>query len=187
MSYRWDDADLIPTNVDVPIQRVKLDELVRLALLMGFSSVKINIPDRDFQAVGPFATILTEKVDILGKMLRFDGDSLRIQEACCLGSHVALFNSVLFMIGKLSLRMFKLNGIYCPLHLLPKAMREGWTEERFDAELAQCLGPVSHDDNMFLNGPIAREASLFEKIWQRHRRDYGDPTRQEVYTSRLDV
>lgn len=68
------DADTIPSGIDVPIQRLRLFDLGRLALIMGCTTVEIDVMNRFFRAVGPFCTLSTDDIPTFGKAIRFEGD-----------------------------------------------------------------------------------------------------------------
>lgn len=71
MDNTYVDVDSIPGSLDVPPQMVNVDDLGKLAILMGFDSIKMNAQERDFQAVGKAGSITTEDLTGFGKVLRF--------------------------------------------------------------------------------------------------------------------
>lgn len=140
ITYRHADADLIPSTFDVPVQRVKLFDLGILSLLLGFKSVRINVRESTFEAVGQFGTITTILSPNVGKFLRFEGDIFAISAQISKGHPTVLLNYASVANGKLALGPdYVMNGYFFPLQLLPIAVTENWDEDRFDDELKQEL------------------------------------------------
>ena len=78
LTHKHADADLIPSNFDAPMQRIRLHDLGFLALLLGFTTIDISTHERNFEAKGPYGTITTLTLPEVGKVLRFEGDMLAI-------------------------------------------------------------------------------------------------------------
>lgn len=170
LEYKHADADLIPGSVDVPIQRVRLFELGYLAFTLGFKHVKIKLSERTFEAVGEFGTISTIFQSDLGKVLRFEGDMLAIHSQISKGHPLNLINNYVMVNGKLQLGPgFAANGFFYPLHLLPVAIRNGWTQEIFDRKLREFIvSSLSNDSTPRLpKGEVAAEAVLFGEIFEQ--------------------
>jgi hypothetical protein len=164
MRYKFEDADLIPSSFDAPVQRVKLFDLGYIALVLGFTTVKIDLPERNFEATSPFATIKTLNLPETGKILRFEGDIFAIQKNVSKGDARILVLTSSLIVAKLSFGPdFLMSGYMIPLQLLKQATTESWEEEKFDTELrASVLSTVSQ--NEFSAGQIGAEAFLFRDL-----------------------
>lgn len=161
--YQRADADIIPSSVDAPIQRIKLFDLGMLALYLGFKKVTVNTREREFEAVGDFGTITTLKNTELGKVLQFEGDILAIyaqisKESIKIHSDPAL-GQISFAPG------ITPNGIICPLHLLTRVIAEHWESERFEEEQRTYLESVQEAEG-FAKGHISAEAPLFAVLYR---------------------
>ncbi len=163
MVYKHADADIIPGSVDAPIQRVKLFDLGRLALNLGFKKVSINAKERHFEAIGDFGTITTLKTNELGKVLHFEGDIFAIFAQISKGSIIA-YND--FVVGQFSFAPgISMNGIICPLHLLLQVSTMRWGRYRFYQEQSAYLSAVESEEGL-AKGQVAAEASLFQMLYK---------------------
>lgn len=170
LTYRHADADIIPSSIDVPIQRIKLFDLGLLALYLNFKKVHINVPERHFEAVGDFGTITTLKNE-LGKYIHFEGDILSINDQITKGLAFVNIMSQSSVTGRLTFGPgLSSNGIFLPLQLLPNAVADGWNEERFKlAHRILVLGIRGQDG--LAKGQIAAEASLFGELYENRGRN----------------
>jgi hypothetical protein len=163
MVYKHADADIIPAGVDAPIQRVKLFDLGRLALYLGFKKVTINAKERHFEAIGDFGTITILKTNELGKVLHFEGDILAIYAQISKAPIIAYPD---FALGRFSFAPgISMNGIICPLHLLLQVSAQRWGEDKFDQEEDAYLSAVESEEGL-AKGQVAAEASLFQMLYK---------------------
>ncbi|ETS74762.1 hypothetical protein PFICI_13246 [Pestalotiopsis fici W106-1] len=65
------DAENIASSVDVPTQKVSLQDLGILAFHLGMRTVDISVTDRTILAFGPRGSISTEDLPGFGKVVRF--------------------------------------------------------------------------------------------------------------------
>ncbi|KAL4886816.1 hypothetical protein BJY04DRAFT_212793 [Aspergillus karnatakaensis] len=149
-----EDADSIPTSIDVPIQRPRLFDIGCLALLLGFESVKINAETRVLQAVSPYGTITTEEIPTFGKVIRFEGDIQSISKSKFLRQWQTarscwLAGAMCFAVGNIDVGCFngdamaicvietrkqrniRLDGRSLPLKILFQAVIENWSFEYY--------------------------------------------------------
>ncbi|KAF7518602.1 hypothetical protein G7054_g13404 [Neopestalotiopsis clavispora] len=64
-------AECIASSIDVPTQKVALQELGVLAFHLKMRTVKIDLVERTFLAIGPSGSISTEDLPGFGKVVRF--------------------------------------------------------------------------------------------------------------------
>ncbi|KAI9803567.1 MAG: hypothetical protein M1825_001910 [Sarcosagium campestre] len=162
MSLEEADADTIPTSLDVPIQRIQLRDLGYLAFVLGFTTVVIDPSNRYFRASSPFGTISTEEVQILGKLLRFDGDALKIHQNTSRCDAFWLFRGSRLIFGQFTVGRYTLNGIFSPIDRLHYAISSDLSSEEYDAlEVNHGVAPVGSDRRA---GAILQESMHMRKL-----------------------
>lgn len=167
ITYKHADADLIPSSFDAPVQRIKLCDLGCLALLLGFTTVKIDVRERNFEATGPFATITTMTLPDTGKILRFEGDIFTISKDFRKGLAQFLLHNSGIMNANLAVGPdFTMNGYLFPLHILKLATAERWEKERFSTEMSAAMHSTMGQVD-FSAGQIGVEAALFRELYER--------------------
>jgi hypothetical protein len=168
ITYKHMDADLIPSSIDVPVQRIMLYDLGFLCLLLGFGSINIDQRKRDFTAVGPFGTISTYEKSDLGKVLRFEGDIFSIHEMIFQGRLQLLHHWMPAANGELAVGpKYVFSGYFYPLDLLSRAMAEKWGEATFNENLDKNLNAFFQSligTTKLTRGQVAAEAALFDEI-----------------------
>ena len=157
LTLRHIDADSIPTYIDVPIQRAKLFDMGILALSLGFTSVHIDTANRDFRALGPFATITVEDLPNFGKVLRFEGDMLAIHTTVRRCSAMWLRIAAIQLNGKLLFGKLMASGTVVLLDVLVKALFEGWSTRTYQAAVDEIVRKETHESLMA--GHLPREAA----------------------------
>ena len=165
ITYRHADADLIPTSIDAPVQRIKLFDLGILSLLLGFKSVTIDLRNRNFTAIGQFGTITTTPQSDIGKVLRFEGDIFAIHREISKGHPAMLPSCAGCANGKLGFGpKYTFSGYFYPMNLLPQAIAENWDKETFNRIQTQTL--ISNLRTAKLGvGQVAAEAALFGEVY----------------------
>jgi hypothetical protein len=156
ISYKWIDADCIPSNIDIPIQRVSLYHLGIIALVMGSTCVTIDTSERLFRATGPYAAIITEEVPGFGKLIRFDGDYTEIRGAITMCSPSWVIQAGALINGKILIGPYLANGVVVPLHVLTAALTSDWDDDQFDREIAGAI--TAPRENEFEIGLVLKEA-----------------------------
>ena len=145
------DADNIPDSIDVPVQRVRLHELGRIALILGFSEVHINIKSREIKAAGPHATIYTTTEAGIGRTGRFEGDMFAVHRQIGVGYPKFLQNNSIMALGRICFSCdFTTSSYSVPLEKVCQALRgrmsaRNFMEQREDATgsdgtIAGCMG-----------------------------------------------
>jgi hypothetical protein len=162
------DADAIPSSLDVPVQRVGLRDIGKLALFLGFSSVKINQEKRIFTAQSPFATISTEEVPVLGKVLRFEGDIMALHCYTCRGRTYYMLRGVRLASGEMSFGRYVTSGFAIPVETLGSAIKNGRTSDEYDEDekvsLISDIGIPDQNVNMIKAGYLVKEAAKFLSV-----------------------
>jgi len=158
------DADTIPDSIDVPVQRVRLHELGRIALRLGFSEVHINIKSREIKAAGPHGTIYTTTEAGIGRTARFEGDMFAMHRQIGVGYPKFLQNNSIMALGRICFSCdFTTSSYSVPLDKVCQALRgrmsaRNFREQRDDATgsdgaIAGCMGLEA-----------ARFASIYDAI-----------------------
>lgn len=156
------EADSIPKDASVAIQRVQLHDLGHIALLLGFNSVEISPQDRKFDAIGPHARIYTQALSDVGKVARFEGDIFAVHSQIAIGYPIFLQNNSEMVLGK-----FVFGGelvslpAYCRIDVVVEALRESLNQHEFSTRLQHSLEEGEGDKK----GWVGIEASVFEKIY----------------------
>ncbi|EPS36646.1 hypothetical protein H072_9794 [Dactylellina haptotyla CBS 200.50] len=70
----YEDADIIPSTVDVPVQRIKLSDLSLLCYMVGLKNVVIDTVKGSIEAQNSFIKITTQLIPGLGQAVTIDGD-----------------------------------------------------------------------------------------------------------------
>ncbi|KAF3902213.1 hypothetical protein ABW21_db0208625 [Orbilia brochopaga] len=70
----YEDADKIPSVVDVPIQRIQLSHLSLLCYMMNIKNIDINIDEGSIKGHNAFVKVTTEPILGLGQAIVIDGD-----------------------------------------------------------------------------------------------------------------
>jgi hypothetical protein len=151
------DADSIPSYFDMPIQRIKLFDIGILAHCMAFTTVEINVANRNFKASGPFGTITTEDVPNFGKALRFEGDMFAICSTVRRCTAAEMFISCIYLNGKMLFGRLRASGLVLPLQLLTTAVMQTWSTEKMQKEMSEVLNQET--DESILVGHLPREGS----------------------------
>ncbi|KAI0452251.1 hypothetical protein F5B21DRAFT_348383 [Xylaria acuta] len=142
------DVDSIPGSLDVPPQMMDLVQLGILVVLMGFDSIRMNVRDRDFQAIRRFGPIMTEELTGFGRVVRFQKyyDKLPLE----IGLSRPWFWGALYLIGgNFDVTIYDTQDTLSTLKELPLSRPSHRTDMRKEA------------DHMvsFLNESIRREGS----------------------------
>lgn len=145
---RFADADAIPSNMDVPFQRISLFNLGSLAFLMGFTRVQVDCTAKLFTALGPFGSITTEGVPGWGKVIHFDGDLLRIRSLIGRCNWDWLTSGMFTINGKMTFGKYVSGGLTLPLETLGHAIKAGFSHRRFRTEQRAAIGLASLDDRV---------------------------------------
>jgi hypothetical protein len=157
------DASTIPRELDVPIQRIGLFELGKIAMFLGFTEVEIKIRERQFTATGPFAAITTVDLEHFGKVLRFEGDPFVIATNLPQSGFYFRDTALETFLGELSLGPFMTARSMVPLevhlHLIKKSANSA---ERTKVEDRWVTKHVIREET---KGNLKEEASCFEDIW----------------------
>ncbi|KAI9773499.1 MAG: hypothetical protein M1839_002081 [Geoglossum umbratile] len=164
LKIRLTDADMIPSNLDVPLQRIGLFDLGVLAFLMGFTSVKIDIPNRDFRALSPFGTISTQELQGWGKIIHFDGDAREFHKLSVRCSEVWLFRGSMLINGSTSYGKYSGNSLSLAVDILGESIK---TKRSRDDHLKKVQ--ERNADGVLDHGRIERdntweEASLMTRL-----------------------
>jgi hypothetical protein len=163
------DADSIPSTIDVPVQRIRLFELGMLALSLGFTSVSLDTTKRSFKAIGPFATISTEEVPGFGKVIRFEGDILKIHSEISRCTRLWLLALPCYANGKLRFGRYDCNGLFLPLGLLTDAIHYDDTVKEYEKKEKDAIQVL--DEEAESGGNIPGEALLFHRTLSSLLRD----------------
>jgi hypothetical protein len=70
-SNTYVDVDSLSPSLDVTPQLIDVVDMGELLTHMGCDSVRIDVENRDFQAIGSFGSVRTEELPGVGKVLRF--------------------------------------------------------------------------------------------------------------------
>jgi hypothetical protein len=156
------DGDTIHSNMDTPFQRIKVRHLGQIAFILGFREVSLDVANRVFRAYSPIASITTEEVQVLGKVLRFEGDVLQLHALIARCSFDWIMRAKPLIIGQLSFGMYGANGISMPLTTLSNAISGGQTSSEFNIAEREA---IKADMRGFSAGPVVREALLLKEIF----------------------
>jgi hypothetical protein len=169
---RYMDAESIPSSLDVPPQRVRLRDLGELALLLGFSSVSIDPDLRKFTATSPFATISTEEVQVLGKILRFEGDLLALHSYTCRCPPTYLLRGERLAMARISFGKYLTNGFAIPVELLANAMRKKMASSDYHtAEINDFLDDLGIPDTevgTIKGGYLMKESARIKTVFYEY-------------------
>jgi len=154
-------ADTIHDSLDAPIQRIKFSSLGVLALALGFTSVSINVANREFWARSPRGTISIIDIPTLGKALRFEGDILDFHALIRRCSPDWIYLACLLIVGRISFGLYTANGLYIPLDFIDKAISKKWSDDRFTNESMKAM---VGNGKSFSVGPVHREARVLASI-----------------------
>jgi hypothetical protein len=154
------EADSIPGEVDVAIQRVQLDDLGYIAFLLGFDSVRINIRDREIDATSRHANIYTSTLPGVGKVARFEGDIFAVHKQIAIGYPKAIQNNSAMVLGSLVFDgRFVSSSFHCPIDLVVEALQGRIREKDFGRRLQNSL----RDSGRPKTGWICSEADMYEE------------------------
>lgn len=177
------DADTIPSCMDVPFQYVELSSLGVLCVIMGFKDITINNVDRTFHATGPSRTITTQEIQMIGKVLRFDGDIFAIHDAVrakysIQGDDVAWMNTMAAMSsGAIFFGRYMCGHmVHLPIDILAKAITLDLKVEEFDTNVRDFIHSEENEDGVA--GNLLKEAHNFQDLMSgfQRSRNYSDLT-----------
>ncbi|KAK4446745.1 hypothetical protein QBC34DRAFT_145044 [Podospora aff. communis PSN243] len=155
------DGDTVHSNMDTPLQRIKLRHLGQIAFVLGFREVSLDVANRVFRAYSPIASITTEEVQVIGKVLRFEGDVLQLHSLISRCSFHWIIRARSLIAGQLNFGMYGVNGISMPLTTLSNAISHGQTTSEYDRAEREA---IIADMRGFSAGPVLREALLLREI-----------------------
>jgi len=169
------DADTIPDAIDVPVQRVRLHELGRIPLILGFKVVRIDTKTRKINAARPYATIYTTTEADIGKTTRFEGDIFTVHQQISVGYPKFLQNHSIMALGRICFSYdFTTSSYSVPFDRIFQALREKMSVYEFKRQ---------HDGAFISDGDISArlglEAARFANIYDRiaetlnGRQEYG--------------
>jgi hypothetical protein len=162
------DADTIPSILDVPPQRVKFRDLGILAFMLGFSSVTIDTNLRTFKAQSPFATISTEEIQTVGKVLRFEGDILALHTYTCRCLATYLLRAISLVNGQVSFGKYVANGFAIALDSLASAIKSNQDTTTYDSSETDAIRSdieISSSDSKARNaGYLMKEGAELRDI-----------------------
>jgi hypothetical protein len=158
------DADTIPSAIDVPIQRIRLMDLGHMALIMGFTSVEVNVQKREFRATGPHGSITTEDLVNFGKVLRFEGDMFAIHGNVNLCEPRWLSWCAGYPLGRLVWGNVTVWDTGCRLDLFSRAVVEGWTKEEMSSRPSGMKLTVNWRSNEIVLGNLRQEALVAKDL-----------------------
>jgi hypothetical protein len=158
------DSDTIPSSLDNPLQRVKLRDLGRIAFILGFQTVVLDVPNRVFAAYSPIASITTEEVNVIGKVLRFEGDILELHAMIGRCHSAWIIRASPLVVGQGSFGMYLANGLFWPLALLNNCMVNGTSSNAYD-KLERTV--ILQSRQSFSAGPILRESYLLKDMFMQ--------------------
>ncbi|PVI02126.1 hypothetical protein DM02DRAFT_670801 [Periconia macrospinosa] len=155
------DASAIPRVLDVPVQRISLFELGKIAMFLGFTDVEIKIKQRQFAATGPFAAITTVDFEHFGKVLRFEGDAFAIASQLPKSGFCFDEDAAQTFVGELDIGPYITKRSMVPLNVLFKLIEDNAKGDRDEAE---GLWVRDHVTSEKTQGNLVEEASCFEHM-----------------------
>lgn len=182
LTYHRADAESIPANLDTPIQRIGLRHLGMLAFVMGFHTVELDIPKRNFRAYSPMGTIETQDSDVVVRVLRFEGDILAIHELISRCDTAWVWRAADLVPGMLSFGKYLVLNAFLPLKTLARAIAENtpvtvYRENRLQAIRVGGMG--------FSTGPVYLEAMLMRRYLMMLANQLSDRARREADVERV--
>ena len=176
LTYHRADAESIPANLDTPVQRIKVRHLGMLAFVLGFHAVELDIPRREFRAYSPIGTITTHDSDIMGRVLRFEGDILAIHERISRCDTQWVYRAADLVPGMLSFGKYLVLSAFQPLTTLSRAIAENTPVEVYrDNELQA----IKAGGMGFSTGPVYLEAMLMRRYLMKIAAQLSICARQE--------
>ncbi|KAH0556283.1 hypothetical protein GP486_005792 [Trichoglossum hirsutum] len=158
------DADMIPSNLDVPLQRIGLFDLGVLAFLMGFTSVKIDIPNRDFRAISSFGTITTQELQGWGKIIHFDGDAREFHQLLARCAETWLYRGSSLINGNTSYGKYQGNSLALSVDILGDSIKNKRSIEDHKAEVFERSRGGIFDRSGIERDNTWEEASLMNRL-----------------------
>ncbi|KAJ6260781.1 hypothetical protein Dda_5010 [Drechslerella dactyloides] len=76
----YDDADKIPSGVDVPVQRIRLSHLSLLCYMINIKRIEIKIEEGSIEAHNSFVKVSTQPIPGFGQAVVIDGDFGSLQD-----------------------------------------------------------------------------------------------------------
>jgi len=139
---------------------VKLKHLGHLAFILGFKSVKIDLSKREFRATGHHGSITTEDLVNFGRVIRFEGDMHAIYSIISLCGPSVLRPVSDLCLSRTTWGKNWVADTILRLHLLSRAVDEGWENEYLTDQLNDLSeGLIGDMEGDFRIGNIHREAS----------------------------
>ncbi|KAF2396080.1 hypothetical protein EJ06DRAFT_242395 [Trichodelitschia bisporula] len=158
------DAETVPASMDTPIQRVKLRQIGVLAFILGFQSVELDIPNRFFRALSPFGTITTQLNNVLGKVLRFEGDLVAFRSLISRCEAEWVFRGRDLIHGQQSFGKYLTSATYYPLYTLHRAMVDNLPTGVYDDEERADIIAAGRG---YSTGPAYLEATIMRRFLMR--------------------
>lgn len=176
----FDDAETVPTALDTAIQRVKLRKMGVLAFALGFHSVELDIPSRHFRAISLLGTISIHQDNVVGKVLRFQGDVLAIRSLIGRCTPEWIIRGMDMIEGQLSFGKYVVSSTYYPLRTLSRAILGSVSSRTYDKMERK---DVIAGGRGFSVGAVYLEAQLMkrylsealQKIHEQQKMNNSDP------------
>ncbi|KAF3298112.1 hypothetical protein TWF132_004253 [Orbilia oligospora] len=170
MISHYENADIIPSSIDVPIQRMKLEDLCLLCYLANIKDVEINLVDSTINGQNKYIKLNTQEIPGLGKFVTVDGDFEGLKKIIAIANTTQLLEVMLMAKGAIlgneffpSLDYFDEGAIL--FGLARKWDQKDWVGHREDwlASINR-LAPDSGERAKLLNNiSIKRQAQRFSE------------------------
>ncbi|KAK6506466.1 hypothetical protein TWF506_011373 [Arthrobotrys conoides] len=92
MISHYENADIIPSSIDVPIQRMKLFDLCLLCYIANIKDVKINLLESTINGQNRYIKLNTQETPGLGKFVTVDGDFEKLKKKLAIAHSLQLFD-----------------------------------------------------------------------------------------------
>ncbi|KAF3219586.1 hypothetical protein TWF106_007006 [Orbilia oligospora] len=182
MISHYENADVIPSSIDVPIQRMKLVDLCLLCYLANIKDVEINLVDSTINGQNEYIKLNTQEIPGLGKFVTVDGDFEGLKNEIAIASPMQLLDVVIMAKGAVlgnefspSLDYFDEGAIL--FGLARKWRQEDWAGHRKDwsASINRLALDSSERKKVLNNISIKRQAQRFsEYIEQTPGAEWAD-------------
>ncbi|KAF3933967.1 hypothetical protein ABW19_dt0208185 [Dactylella cylindrospora] len=122
----YENADIIPSGVDVPIQRVQIFDLCMICYMANLRDIHINVPGRSIEAQNDLIKVSTQNIPGFGQAVTIDGDFEQLQNKIAIANTGQLITLCYQAKGSFKCQYFYTNIYYFDLHAMLYAMVRRW-------------------------------------------------------------
>ncbi|KAF3928841.1 hypothetical protein ABW20_dc0105585 [Dactylellina cionopaga] len=129
----FEDADIIPSTADAPMQRIQLGELCLLCHMVNIKDIYLDAAKGTIEGQSPFIKVGTQVMPGVGQAVAFSGDFAQLREQLVLARYDQLFEVYKVARGRILGHKFHPDGRYFDEGAFLYGLSRNWYEHNWFA------------------------------------------------------